>query len=245
MKGEPDDARYFLRTLTPRMAPPTRAARRGARRRRAVARCRCSSSDHAAFGFRTHFADGSPDSYAIHIGPASGSVDVERRDANRRRRRRTKKCARAWTTATGNDDKTAPMRPRLAAAHARRAGAGRGRRLRGSQRKNANRLERPTMPEHRYDVFELDERRRIRDRLRRGDGASPRRHRRHWLRRRRRGGGDRPRRVSAATAAELVGFRPTAVAWLERQVAEHHGVFGVGNLVENWEVRLNCDDRGT
>jgi hypothetical protein len=50
--------------------------------------------------------------------------------------------------------------------------------------------------------------------------------------------------VSAATAAELVGLRPTAVAWLERQVAEH-GVFGVGNLVENWEVRLNCDDRGT
>ena len=51
--------------------------------------------------------------------------------------------------------------------------------------------------------------------------------------------------VSAATAAELVGLRPTAVAWLERQVAEHHGVFGVGNLTEHWQVRLNCDDRGT
>ena len=32
------------------------------------------------------------------------------------------------------------------------------------------------------------------------------------------------------------------VAWLERQVAEHHGVFVVGNLIEHWRVQLSCDD---
>ena len=47
--------------------------------------------------------------------------------------------------------------------------------------------------------------------------------------------------VTAQTAAELVGLRPPKVAWLERHIAEH-GVLGIGNLVENFEVRLSCDD---
>ena len=47
--------------------------------------------------------------------------------------------------------------------------------------------------------------------------------------------------VSAATAAELVGLPAHRVDYLEREVAEH-GVFGIGNLKDNYEVRLSRDD---
>ena len=47
--------------------------------------------------------------------------------------------------------------------------------------------------------------------------------------------------VTAQSAAELVGLRPAKVAWLERHIAEH-GVLGIGNLKDNYEVRLSCDD---
>ena len=42
--------------------------------------------------------------------------------------------------------------------------------------------------------------------------------------------------VTAATAAELVGLSPAWIDRLEREVAEH-GVFGVGNLRESFDVK--------
>ena len=97
------------------------------------------------------------------------------------------------------------------------------------------------MPEHRYDVYDLsaaggafeivsdEEMARLRDDT--GDiGCDD--------------GGEAveiAHGVSAATAAELVGLRPSSVEQLERHVAEF-GSFGIGNLVENFEVRRTRDD---
>jgi hypothetical protein len=101
------------------------------------------------------------------------------------------------------------------------------------------------MPEHRYDVFDLsanggafevvsdEEMARLRDQGDTGDigcdndtGGE---------------GVEIAHGVSAATAAELVGLRPSSVEQLERHVAEF-GSFGIGNLVENFEVRRTRDD---
>jgi hypothetical protein len=100
------------------------------------------------------------------------------------------------------------------------------------------------MPEHRYDVFDLsdgggafevvsdEEMARLRDQCDTGDtgcddGKAVEMEIAHA--------------VSAATAAHLVGLRPTEVAWLESRVAEF-GSMSVGNLSENYEVRRSCDD---
>jgi hypothetical protein len=47
--------------------------------------------------------------------------------------------------------------------------------------------------------------------------------------------------VTAATAVELVGLSPACIDRHEREVAEH-GVCGVGNLLENFEVRRTRDE---
>ena len=120
------------------------------------------------------------------------------------------------------------------------------------------------MPEHRYDVFELDEPafeivsdeemarlRDISDPVNPGNPGDT-------------GCDDKAvgveiaHGVSAATAAELVGLNRVPkgvegftdpVVWLESHVAEY-GSLGITNFspgagFQELEVRLNCDDRGT
>ena len=47
--------------------------------------------------------------------------------------------------------------------------------------------------------------------------------------------------VTAAVAVELIGLPPHRADHLESEVAET-GLFAVGSLTDNYEVRLSCDD---
>ena len=150
--------------------------------------------DHAAYGFRSHFSDGSTDFTSSHR-PGYRFADMAT-PRSRSPMQSTKKCARAWTPAAG----TAKSRSRRAHAFARCVGAGRAGRVSSSQRKNARCVAAAIIGNvamgQMYDVFEFDDRRlnrfneearRFRDQGGTHDidataapvGVNTRRHRRH------------------------------------------------------------------